>query len=285
VKPAPFEYVRPDSLDEAIAFLGDGDRFAKVLAGGQSLVPMMNFRLARPELLVDLRCVPGLSGIRIEGDLVVIGAMTTQQELEGANQVYEACPLFRTALRHVGHQQTRSRGTVGGSVAHADPAAELPAVALALDAEFVAHGAQGTRRIKATDFFRGPYTSVLADDEILTELSFATRPGTRTGFIEFTRRAGDFALGGAVVALQMGDDGETVEDARIAAFGVGGTPSRLEGAENLVRAKALTEKLAEEAGRSASGEVTPIASHGVNEHYRRRLIGTLVKRALKEMIE
>jgi carbon-monoxide dehydrogenase medium subunit len=284
MKPPPFEYVRPAALDEALVFLGDKDRFTRVLAGGQSLIPMMNFRLARPDLLVDLGCVPNLSGIQIEPDRIRMGPMTAQHDLEMSEDVYAACPLFRNALRHVGHPQTRSRGTVGGSIAHADPAAELPAVALALDAELVARGPGGVRTIRAEDFYVGPYTTILDDSEILVDLTFAVPPRVRTGFIEFARRAGDFALAGAAVALRFADDGVTIDEARVGAFGVSSTPIRLEAVESALRAMPLTEQLANRAGRSASGEVSPVASHGVSETYRRRLIGSLVGRVLKEMI-
>jgi carbon-monoxide dehydrogenase medium subunit len=284
MKPPLFDYVRPAALDEAVGFLANGDRFAKVLAGGQSLVPMLNFRLARPDLLVDLSAVPDLAGITVEPGRVLIGPMTVQRELEVSDEVHAACPLFRAALRHVGHQQTRSRGTVGGSLAHADPAAELPAVALVLDAELVAHGPGGERTIEAADFFRGPYTSALADDEILVDLKFSVPPGTRTGFTELTRRAGDFALGGVAAALRFGDDGTMIADARLAAFGVSATPARLRAVEDVLRERPLTAELAGEAGSAASEEVSPIGSHGASASYKRRLIGALVQRVLKGVI-
>jgi len=209
--------------------------------------------------------------------------MTIQLDMELSDELHTVCPLFRDALRHVGHQQTRSRGTVGGSLVHADPAAELPAVALVLDAEMVARGRSGVRTIKAEDFFPGPYVSGLADDEILIEVSFGVPVGTRTGFMEFSRRAGDFALGGVAVALRArGDDG-TVDDARIAAFGAAGAPVRLHAAEAVLRASQLTDPVVMDASRIAAEEISPIASHGVSEAYRRRLIGVLVQRVLKEM--
>ncbi|HTX07425.1 MAG TPA: xanthine dehydrogenase family protein subunit M [Solirubrobacteraceae bacterium] len=285
MKPPKFAYVRPASIEEAIGFVGDGDRFAKVIAGGQSLVPMMNFRLARPELLVDLRCVPGLSGARIAGRRIDVGAMTIQRELELADDVHALCPLLRAALVHVGHQPTRNRGTVGGSLVHADPAAELPAVALALDGEMIARGPSGSRTIKAENFYLGPYTSALADDEILVEVRFSMPAGTRTGFIEFARRAGDFALGGVAAALCLDHDVTTIEDARIAAFGVGSTPLRLRAVEDALRGGSLGAPPIEPAARVGAEEISPIASHGVSESYRRRLIAALLRRVLKEMID
>lgn len=282
MKPPVLEYVRPQSIDEAVVFLADEERFAKVLAGGQSLVPMMNFRLARPELLVDLACLTELSGIQVEPGCVRVGAMTPQRELETSQDAYAACPLLREALRHVGHQQTRSRGTVGGSLAHADPSAELPAVALALQAEVVARGPGGTRTIPAAEFFLGPYTSALEVDEILVEVRFPVAPQMRTGFTEFTRRAGDFALGGIAAAHVPGADGTA--DVRLAAFGVGARPVRLAAAEGVLAAAGLSGDSIEQAGAAASQEITPIASHGASPDYRRRLIGALVRRVLKEMI-
>lgn len=211
MKPAPFDYAAPRSLDEALALL---DEDAKPLAGGQSLVPLLNFRLARPRLLVDLNGVPGLAGIRRAGGTLRIGAMTRQAALERSGIVAEGWPMLREAVRHAGHPQTRNRGTVGGSVAHADPAAELPCALAALDARFRVRSARGARTLAAAELFAGPLQTVLEPDELLVEIEVPpVPPGTRTGFAEHARTHGDFALAGVAV---VGD--------RIALLGVAPTP-------------------------------------------------------------
>ena len=200
MKPPPFDYAAPTTLDEAIGLLAEhADAEARVLAGGQSLIPMMNFRLAKPGYLVDLRRVAGLAGIRREGDTLVIGAMTRMAEVERSPEVAVAAPLVTEAIGLVAHVPVRNSGTVGGSLAHADPAAELPAVALALDAELVAAGPGGTRTIPAGEFFTGPYGTALAPEEILTEVRLPVWPGGHA-FIEFSRIHANFAVV-AVAAL------------------------------------------------------------------------------------
>jgi CO/xanthine dehydrogenase FAD-binding subunit len=208
VKPAPFDYAAPSSLDEALSLLGED---AKPLAGGQSLVPLLNFRLARPALLVDLNRVPGLAGIRRAGGVLRIGAMTRQAALERSTLVADGWPLLRDAVRHAGHPQTRNRGTVGGSVAHADPAAELPC---ALDARFHVRAARGARTLSADELFAGPLQTSLEPDELLVEIEVPPLPdGAPSGFAEHARTHGDFALAGVAVA---GD--------RIGLLGVAPTP-------------------------------------------------------------
>jgi carbon-monoxide dehydrogenase medium subunit len=273
MKPPEFLYARPASLDEAVETLRSPG--ARALAGGQSLVPMMNFRLARPRVLVDLAAVPDLAEITRDGELLRVGSMTRQCDLEYSELAFAASPLLRAALAHVGHPQIRSRGTVGGSIAHADPAAELPAVALALDAELVAEGPAGRRSIRATDFFLGPYATALAADEVLVEISL--RACAQTAFTEFSRRSGDFALAGVIVAIEK-------DEPRIAVFGVSFKPARLPGVESLLRGQQLTVELAAEAGAAAAKEIAPIASHGASERYRRQLTAVLTRRALAEVM-
>ena len=200
MKPAPFEYAAPASLDEALALIGDE---ARPLAGGQSLVPMLNFRLARPARLVDLERV-GLDHVRVDGALR-LGAMTRQATIERSREIAAGWPLLRQAVRHVGHPQIRARGTIGGSVAHADPKAELPVALAALGARFHVRSAAGARTLTAGELFRGPLMTALAPDELLVEIEVPPLPaGARTAFAEHARTHGDFAIAG-VAAVVTGD--------------------------------------------------------------------------------
>ena len=229
MKPPPFEYSAPTSVSDAVALLVEhAEEEPRVLAGGQSLVPLMNFRLAQPGWLVDLRRVQGLDALRLEGDTLVVGAMVRQATAERSPDVALAAPLLAEALGHVAHPPVRHSGTVVGSIAHADPAAELPTVALALDAEMTAVGPRGERRITAADFFQGPFTTALEPDEILTEVRFPSFPGG-SAFVEFARTHGNFAIVG-VAALVAVVDGR-VSRAAVAASGVAPTPVRLAAAE------------------------------------------------------
>ncbi|WP_448609792.1 FAD binding domain-containing protein [Geodermatophilus sp. URMC 60] len=229
MKPPPFEYSAPTSVPEAVALLvAHAEEEPRVLAGGQSLVPLMNFRLAQPGHLVDLRRVVGLDTLRLDGDSLVVGAMVRQATAERSPEVALVAPLLAEALGHVAHPPVRHSGTVVGSIAHADPAAELPAVALALDAEMTAVGPGGERRIAAADFFQGPFTTALEPDEILTEVRFPSFPGG-SAFVEFARTHGNFAIVG-VAALVAVVDGR-VSRAAVAASGVAPTPVRLSAAE------------------------------------------------------
>jgi carbon-monoxide dehydrogenase medium subunit len=277
VKPPPFRYVRPGSIDEVLQLLGEHGDEAKVLAGGQSLVPLLNFRLARPSVLIDLALVGSLRGIERRNGTLAIGAMTRQRVAEVSEEVRETAPLIPQALAWVGHLQNRNRGTVGGSIAHADPAAELPAVALALDAELVVRGAGGERVLPASTFFDGPFTTVLAPDELLTEIRFPVIRGARTTFIELARRSGDFALAG-VAAVNRGaaDDADVV----LAAMGVGGSAVRLPDAEAVVRGRELTDQVMRDAGEAASAAVDPPTDVHADSGYRRELLGVLIRRAL-----
>jgi carbon-monoxide dehydrogenase medium subunit len=280
VKPPLFRYVRPDSLEGALHELATHGDEAKVLAGGQSLVPLLNFRLARPSVIVDLNLVPELASLGREGDVLTVGAMVRQRTVERSPDVAESCPIMIEALHHVGHTQIRNRGTVGGSIAHADPAAELPAVALATDADIVVASTRGRRTIPSAEFFLGPFTTALEPDEVVTEVRFPTITGRRTAFIELARRLGDFALAG-VAAINRAD-GDTLEVA-LAAFGVGGTALRLRGAEEIVHGQRMSEEVAHAAGAAASAEVTPFTDVHADADYRRDLIGTLVRRALQRV--
>jgi CO/xanthine dehydrogenase FAD-binding subunit len=262
VKPAPFDYSAPETLDEALALLHEDSR---PLAGGQSLVPLLNFRLARPERLVDLGGVRELDYLRSDDGVLRIGAMTRQAILERSPVVAESWPLLARAVRLVGHPQIRSRGTVGGSVAHADPAAELPAALLALDARMHVRSTRGTRSIHSGEFFVGPLTTSLEPDELLTEIEVPAVPAhARAAFAEEARTHGDFATAGAAVVLAPG------EHAAVALLGAGPVPLRAGQAE-----RALV------AGGGAADSAA-LAADGIEDGHRRALLTALVRRAIVE---
>jgi CO/xanthine dehydrogenase FAD-binding subunit len=265
VKPAPFEYVAPRTLDEALGALGSAED-AKPLAGGQSLVPLLNFRLARPATIVDLNGVDELAYVRRSGGTLRIGALTRQATLERSGVVARDWPLLTRAVAHVAHPAIRNRGTVGGSVAHADPAAELPVALTALDATFHARSAaRGARQIAAADFFQAPLMTALEPDELLVEIEVRPPPdGARAAFAEHARTHGDFALAGAAV-VRAG-----TERAAIALLGAGPTPVRVPDAE-----RALCN------GASAA-EAARIAGAALDDDYKRALTTELVRRAIEE---
>jgi aerobic carbon-monoxide dehydrogenase medium subunit len=266
VKPAAFDYVAAGTVEEALSALRDGD--AKVLAGGQSLVPLLNMRLARPSLLVDLNRVPGLDGIEVDG-AVRIGALARQADVLCSPNACAAVPLLAAALRHVGHPATRSRGTIGGSLAHADPAAELPAVLLALDGEVVAVGDGGERAISADAFVTGPFTTALRSGELLTAVVLPRQEERAFGFAELSRRHGDFALAGAIVLLGP---------ARIVLFGLGGGAERSPDAERALDDGAPAADVADLATR----DVDPVEDVHADGAYRRRAAAVLVRRAVEQ---
>jgi aerobic carbon-monoxide dehydrogenase medium subunit len=234
MKPPPFEYVAPRNTDEAVALLAQyGDR-AKVLAGGQSLVPLLNFRLAQPEMLVDVNRVAELAYVRSIDSSVAIGALTRQHAMERDDAIRARLPIVAEACRLIGHLPIRHRGTVGGSLAHADPASELPAVMVALEAEMTASRKGGRRVLPADQFFTGIFSTALAPDELLTDIRVpALPPRTGSAFVEIARRAGDFALVGAAVLITLDADGR-VTRARLALCGAGPTPVRAREAERVL---------------------------------------------------
>ncbi len=264
MKPPPFHYFAPTSVAEAVELLGaHADDDARVLAGGQSLVPLMNFRLAQPGYLIDLRRIDELRRIRTDGDTLVIGAMVRQSDAEHSPEVAVVAPLLAEALGYVAHPPIRNSGTVGGSIAHADPAAELPAVALALDAELVVTGPRGTRRIPAAEFFRGPFTTAVEPDEILTEVRVPRRAGGHA-FVEFTRTHGTFALVGVAAVVEL--DGDTVVRASIALSGVAPTPVRATAAERALTGTAPGTAAVREAAAAAAADLSPAGDvHGSTE--------------------
>jgi aerobic carbon-monoxide dehydrogenase medium subunit len=286
MKPAPFSYHRPDSVEEAAALLVEHGYDAKLLAGGQSLVPAMNFRLAQPAVLVDLNRVVGLSGIVENGDGALrMGAMVRQRAAERSPVVAARAPLLAEALPHVAHPQIRARGTVGGSLAHADPAAEIPAVMLALGARMVVRGAGSERVVDAADFFTGLFGTALEPEEVLVAVEVpAAPPGTGTAFAELSRRHGDFALAGVAAAVVLGEDGRCV-DARVALFGVGDGPVLAADAAALLVGEAPSEALFRAAADAAAAALDPPADVHASADYRRHLAGVLVRRTLPRAFE
>jgi carbon-monoxide dehydrogenase medium subunit len=279
MKLPPFEYACPATLDEAVALLASHDGEAKALAGGQSLMPMMAFRMARPTLLVDLRKLKDLRQIRIGADGVRLGALARWRDILDDKRLDAAHPLLKDAVSHVAHYQIRNRGTVGGSIAHADPAAEMPGICQTCDAVITAVGKGGTRTIKAGDFFQGALTTALEPDEIVTEIHLPAWPAARRwGFQEFARRRGDFAMSG--VALFYDLDGGKAANAHIGVIGVGDKQRRLPKAEAALNGEAVDEPLAVKVGEAASGDVEPQDDIHASAAYRRSLTGTLTERAL-----
>jgi len=282
MKPAPFDYHDPATLDEAVSLLGRLDDDVKILAGGQSLIPLLNMRLARPTALVDLGKITELDYIREDGGAIAIGALTTQRTVEHSQLVRERLPVLYEATRLIAHPQIRNRGTIGGSLAHADPAAEYPAVALLLDAEFKIRSASGERTLGAADFFVTYLTTALGPADVLTEVRFPLLAnGVGWSFIEMTRRHGDFALAGAGATLTL--SGDECSGARIVLFGVDATPVRAKGAEQALVGQRLSEELIASAAQIAREETgEPLSDNHASAEFRRHLAGVMTERALTE---
>jgi carbon-monoxide dehydrogenase medium subunit len=281
MKPAPFTYAGCETVEEAVAVLGEHGDEAKLLAGGQSLVPLMNLRLAAPAVLVDLNRVSELAGVSANGT-IEIGAMTRQADVERSAEIATGAPLVATALRHVAFPAVRSRGTVGGSIAHADPAAELPAVLLALGGEVVAHSASGSRTIPADELFQTYFTTALRADEVLTHVRIPVAgDGQRFGIQEVARKRNDFALTGAVVVADVDGSG-VCASARVALFGVSDRPVRAAGAEQALAGRALDADAATAAAEAAMGEIDPKADAHASVEYRREVTGVMVRRAVAQ---
>jgi CO/xanthine dehydrogenase FAD-binding subunit len=276
VKPAAFEYARPESVAEALALLaGEGER-AKVLAGGQSLVALMNLRLAAPELVVDIGRLEELRYVRQNGALR-IGALTTQRTVEHDGSIAASCPLLAEAVGHIAHAAIRNRGTVGGSIAHADPAAELPLVMLALGGEATVASAAGTRVVPADDFFHGFLVTAIEPHELLTEISLPLA-GEDEGFAfeEFARRPGDFGL--VSVACRVTRQGDGVASARVVLGGMGHAPVLLEGLDAL---GGISPDEAAEAAGAAAAALEAVADIHASTAYRSHLARELTKRAVR----
>jgi carbon-monoxide dehydrogenase medium subunit len=280
MKPAAFDYRAPVTLDEAVALLA-ADPGAKPIAGGQSLMPVLNFRLAAPTLLVDLRRLPGLDEISVGPDGVRLGAKVRWRDIEDDARLATAHPLLRAAVAHVAHYQIRNCGTVGGSLAHADPAAELPGIAVTCDAEIAVVGAAGPRTIPAAEFFTGPLTTVLRPDELITELRLPPWPtGRHWAFREFARRQGDFALAGVALYYDEDERGH-VRDPHIGVIGACSHPHRLPAVEAVLAGCAVEEPAIRAAAEMAAAAVNPPDDLHASAAYRRALVVTLVERALR----
>jgi CO/xanthine dehydrogenase FAD-binding subunit len=284
MKPPRFEYLAPTSLAEALEILAEHGDGAKVLAGGQSLVPLLNFRLVRPAYLVDLNEIPGLAYVRPENGHLAIGALTRQRAVETSALVRERQPLLADAMPQIGHVQIRNRGTIGGSLAHADPAAELPAVVAALDGELVVQSARGRRVLSSAEFFVGYLTTAVAPTELLVEVRLpAAPPRTGTAFLEVSRRHGDFALVGVAASLTLDPAGACARCA-LALTGVGPAPVvAREAAQHLVGA-APTPEVFEEVGRRVAADLHPDGDLHASGEYRRHVAGVLTRRALAQAL-
>ncbi len=285
MKPPRFDYLLPRSLDEALGMLAQHGEEAKVLAGGQSLVPLLNFRLVRPAYLIDLNDIPGLDGIRVDDGRLAIGAMTRQRAVETSPVVRERCPLLAEAMPQIGHVQIRNRGTIGGSLAHADPAGELPAVLAALDGELLLRSRRGERRLTPQEFFVGYLTTAAAPDELLVEARLpVTSPRTGTAFLELSRRHGDFALVGVAATVTV-DSGGVCTACAIALTGVGPTPVVARDAARALIGVEPTAEACEEVGRRVASALEPDSDLHASADYRKHLAGVLTRRALGRAAE
>lgn len=283
MKPPRFAYACPTDVAEAVALLAAHGGDARPLAGGQSLVPLLNFRLARPVVLVDLNRIAALAHVTVEDGTLRIGAMTRQAEVEADPVVARGWPLLVEAIGHIAHPQIRNRGTIGGSLALNDPAAELPAAMLALDAEMTVQGPGGLRTIAAAEFFVDTMTTALADDELLTAVKVPSLPrGTGWSFRETARRAGDFALVAVAVLLRPADGGET--SARVVVTGIGAGPVRVPAAEAILAARGAGGDACTAAGDAAAEAVEPADDPHAPAWYRRRLVAALTARAGREAL-
>jgi CO/xanthine dehydrogenase FAD-binding subunit len=280
MKLPPVDYKAPATIAEALELLAEHQDDASVLAGGQSLIPLLALRLARPELLIDINGVPELSGIAAAAGWLTIGATTREYVAEESRTVADAVPLLAAALPFIGHEAIRSRGTIGGSLAHGDPAAELPAVARALDAELVVRSTSGERIIPVADWFQGYLTTARNADELLVAVRFpAAKPWTGTSFLEVARRHGDFAIVGLATSLTL--SGGAISDARLAFAGMSDVPVRASEAERMLVGEQPSAELFEDAARSATAGIDPPSDLHGSPEYRRKVAATLVRRGLR----
>lgn len=286
MKPAPFDYYAPTSVDETCSLLARYGSDAKLLAGGQSLVPLLALRLAQPATLIDLNGVHELDYIRADDNGVAIGAMTRQRTVERSSVMRETCPLLPAAVEWIGHPQIRNRGTIGGSLVHSDPAAELPALATLLDATFTITNAQGAKRIvKPDEFFVTYLTTAVEPEEMLSEIYFPTLPaGTGWSFVEVARRHGDFALVGAAVTVAL-DSAGACSNARIALFGVAPTATRSPSAEQALLNQKPDEQAIAAAALEVVKDIDPPGDVHASVEYRKYVATNLVRRALTEAVQ
>lgn len=287
MKPTSFTYHVPNTIDQAVKLLASDPENSRVLAGGQSLVSMLNLRLVSVDNLIDINRIPKLNYVRVDaGGAVVVGALARHNDVADSPDVRRAQPLLSTALSHVAHSQIRNRGTVAGSICHSDPAAEMPAVWLALDGDLTTQSESGTRTIRADDFLISSFTTALAPDEVVTEVRFnGTTGATGWSFEEVAKRHGDFALAGVVTLVTLKNG--AVSDARIVPFGVGPRPVRITSAEQLligVEASAIDDALLQRAGEAVAVAVEPAEDIHASEEYRRHVAGVLTRRGLRRAI-
>lgn len=279
MKPAPFGYAKARSLDEAIGLLGQQPDGVKLLAGGQSLIATLNMRLSEPRLLVDINGLTELSGIRRDNDHLVIGALTRQVEIERSADIARLAPLLSKALPHIAHPAIRNRGTIGGSIAFADPAAELPACLVALRGAFEIVGPTGTRMVPADDFFTGLFETALGPQDVLTAIRIpAATADHRCGFDEFARRLGDYALVGLAATARA--EGAGLKDVRLAYFGVGATPVRAKSAEAALAAGDI-----DVAVKALSGDLDPQGDVHADAAVKQHMAGVLLRRVAKQLTE
>lgn len=285
MKPAPFTYLAPGSVDDVVTLLSQYGDEARLLAGGQSLGPLLNLRLAVPSVLVDLNRVHGLDTVREDEDGLLLGAMVRQRDAELSRAVADCCPVLADALPYVAHRTIRNRGTIGGSLAHADPAAEIPSTAVALDAELMATGPAGQRIIPAESFFKGHFTTALLPDEVLLGARFRRRgPHSSSAWLEFAPRHGDFAIVGVAAVLETNDDG-SITDARLVYAGIGETPKRHRSAEEVLIGRSAGAAAFGAAAEAAAEASRPPSDLIASAGYRRHLVEVLTVRALRSAWE
>jgi CO/xanthine dehydrogenase FAD-binding subunit len=279
MKPARFEYVAPTTVDAAVEALAAANGEGKVLAGGQSLLPLLNFRMARPAVLVDLNGIKHLSFIELRGDSVAIGALTRHREIEHSPLIASKLPVMSVAMRHVAHLAIRNRGTIGGSLSHADPAAELPMMAMFYGATLTVQGTAGRRTIAAKDFFVDALTNCLEPEDIVVEIEFPILQQDGWAFEEVARRFGDFALASIAVSIRRGQSG--IGEARVAVMGVADTPLRLEGVEQQLHDIEVDGRLPDRFSEMVTSSVSPNSDLHASGQYRKHLLGELAKRAMR----
>jgi carbon-monoxide dehydrogenase medium subunit len=281
VKPAPFAYVRAASLDQTFDLLARHGDEARLLAGGQSLVPTLNLRLSAPALLIDINGLDELAGIAVEDSGLRIGALTRQRTLEESDEVARHAPLLKMAMPHIGHPAIRNRGTIGGSIAFADPAAELPACAVALGANIELRGPEGLRHVEAAQFFHGLYSTDLRPGEVVTAVTIPTCAGYRSAIWELARRHGDYAMVGLAAHARV--DGKTLGDARLVFFGIGAKPVRAHGAGAAIEGRAVDDSSIAAAKAALAGDLDPIGDLHASAATKLHLAGVLTDRVLRQL--
>jgi CO/xanthine dehydrogenase FAD-binding subunit len=281
MKPPRFQYHDPDTVEGALDLLARFGEDSKILAGGQSLMPLLNLRLARPQHVIDINKISALDGITEADGRVTIGALTRHATVESSGSIVKSAPLLSEAVKFIGHEAIRNRGTLGGSLAHADPSAELPAVMTALEATVTLASLEGTRRVPASEFFLMPLTTAAEADELLLWVDFpAQSPGAGSAVVELARRSGDFALAGVAVVVEL-NSAEYVEAARVVSFGTGIRPVRHSQSESLLLGRKVSEGVLDDVLRCAASEVAPSGDRHGSRQYRQTVTGVLVRRAVQ----